>query len=180
MTLVIQMSRREEKKRRFDCWMNQMTPMSPLALLSRSGYWTLWLLSQSASRHTVSESASQSRLISSLDTWCVRDFVDWKDVMWYFDAATGELNLCLLEIYSPHRLNHFLLPPSCSRPSSLADCPNTLVVISCHWADVTRPSDSQGLLLKAIVPAKEKPAPRINGHWTACERRDKNGRKKIN
>lgn len=145
----------------------------------QSGYWTLWLPSQPASRHTVSESASQSRLISSLGTWCVRDFVDWRDVMWGFDAATGELNLCLLGACSPH-LRHLLHPPGCSYPSALAASPDTLVVVSCHWNDVTRLSDSRGLLLKVIVPAKEKPSPRINGHWTACEQRDKNGREKIN
>lgn len=93
LTLGIQMSRRVERKRGPDCWMNQMTHMSQL---SRSGYWALWLLSQPASRHTVSESASQSTSIQSLGTWCVRDFVDCGDAMWGFNAATCELNLCLL------------------------------------------------------------------------------------
>lgn len=93
-------------------------------------YWTPWLLSLPASRHPVSESASQSRLISSLGTWCVRDFVDWRDVMWGFDAATGELNLCLLGACSPTpttTISSTACSPSSSQPPPLA-VPNPT-----HW-----------------------------------------------
>lgn len=103
----------------------------------------------------------------------------WGCVVWGFDAAlTCELNLCLLGACSPH-LRH-QPPPGSHSPYTLAACPDTLVVVRCHWNDVRRRSDSQGLLLKVIAPAKEKPSTWINGHWTACEQKDKNGREKIN
>lgn len=188
LTLGIQISRRVEGERGLDCWMNQMTPMSPLLpLLSL----VIGLSDSCLSRPPDIQHQSQPLKAHwfNLCTWYVRHFVDWGDVMWGFNATTCELNLCLLGACSPrppptstifYTPSPHPIPHGCSEPSGLAACPDTLGVVSCHCNDVTRRSDSQGLLLKVIVSAKEKPSPRINGHWTACEQRDKNGWEKIN
>lgn len=100
LTLGMQMRRRvKERKRGLGCWMNDPScricpPPSQLGLLG----------SLTPVRHAVSHPASQSRLIQSLGTWYVRDFVDWGGVVWGFDAATCELNLCLLGACAPRSL----------------------------------------------------------------------------
>lgn len=133
----------------------------------------------SASLQTCSIPSSLSKQVDHISRHVIHIREFWGCVVWGFDAAlTCELNLCLLGACSPH-LRH-QPPPGSHSPFTLAACPDTLVVVRCHWNDVRRRSDSQGLLLKVIAPAKEKPSAWINGHWTACEQKDKNGREKIN
>lgn len=177
LTLGIQMSR-EERKRGFDCWMNQMTPMS----LSPPPFRSLdFLTPVSAGLQTYNIRVSLSKQIDFISRHMMCKGLCWLkgcDVrFWCFHWWAKPLSPWSVQPPPPPSPP---LPPGCSYPSALAASPDTLVVVSCHWNDVTRLSDSQGLLLKVIVPAKEKPSPRINGHRTACEQRDKNGREKIN
>lgn len=63
----------EQKKSGFESLMNQMTPMSllpPPPPPVRLGYWTLWLLSQPASRHTVSVALSKQIDLISRHMMC--------------------------------------------------------------------------------------------------------------
>lgn len=80
-------------------------------------------------------------------------------------------------VYSPHLhhlFNSSLQPPAAvPSPAHWQLAPDTLIVISCHWNDVRHRPDSQGLLLKVIFPAKQKPSPWINGHRRVCEHKEK-------
>lgn len=178
LTLGMQMSRRvEERKRGLGCWMNDTSCRScpPLPVRLLGSLTPVSAMQPPDMQHPIQPLKEGGSHLSARDTYT--EF--WGCVMWGFDAAlTCELNLCLLGACSPH-LRH-QPPPGSHSPCTLAACPDTLVVVRCHWNDVRRRSDSQGLLLKVIAPAKEKPSTWINGHWTACEQKDKNGREKIN